>query len=85
MVGRWLDAFHLCEGIEKSGNVSIDTDIYLILLVGLCQETYLVEAAKLAKLMVERGVQLQALYVEAEVKHLRNSDEGLVSQILWDQ
>lgn len=82
LVGRWLDAFHLCEGIEKSGNVSIDTDIYSILLAGLCQEKILVEAAKLAKLMVERGVRLQASYVDDVVKHLKNSDEEeLVSRI----
>ncbi|XP_027182668.1 pentatricopeptide repeat-containing protein At5g47360-like [Coffea eugenioides] len=82
LVGRWLDAFRLCEGIEDSGNVSIDADIYSILLAGLCQEKKLVEAAKLGKLMVERGVQLQAPYVDDVVKHLKNSDEEeLVSKI----
>ncbi|KAL3497546.1 hypothetical protein ACH5RR_040278 [Cinchona calisaya] len=82
LVGRWLDAYCLYEGIEKSGNVSIDTDIYSVLLVGLCQEKYLVEAAKLAKLMVERRVRLQAPYVDDLVKNLKNSgEEELVSHI----
>lgn len=82
LVGRCLDAYNLYEGIEKSGNVSIDAGIYSVLLIGLCEDKHFVEAAKFAKLMVQRGVRLQAPYVDDVVKHLKNSvEEQLVSDI----
>ncbi|CAK9173280.1 unnamed protein product [Ilex paraguariensis] len=81
--GRVLDGFHLYEELEKLGCLSsVDSDIYSIILVGLCQESHLVEAAKLARLMVEKQIQLKAPYVDNIVEHLENSGEKeLVSDI----
>ncbi|KAI5654329.1 hypothetical protein M9H77_31516 [Catharanthus roseus] len=51
--GRYLDAKH---------KYTIDSDIYSILLAGLCQDNHLVEAAKVASLILKRGVQLNSSY-----------------------
>ncbi|KAA8547792.1 hypothetical protein F0562_004221 [Nyssa sinensis] len=82
--GRVLDGFHLYDEIERLGCLtSIDSDIYSVLLAGLCQGSYLMEAAKLARMMVERGIQLKAPYVDNIVKHLKNSGEDeLVSNAM---
>lgn len=77
--GRVLDGFYLYNEIEKLGCMSsIDSDIYSIVLVGLCKQNHLVEAAKLARLMVERGIQLKAPYVDCIVKYLKNSGETVL-------
>ncbi|KAL7167187.1 hypothetical protein ACSBR2_037792 [Camellia fascicularis] len=74
--GRVLDGFHLYNEIEKMDCLSsIDLDIYSILLAGLCKESHLVEAAELARLMVERKIQLKAPYVDNIVEHLKISGE----------
>ncbi|KAK2997169.1 hypothetical protein RJ639_025632 [Escallonia herrerae] len=74
--GRMLDGFHLYNWIEKLGCLSyIDTDIYSILLAGLCQEKHSAEAAKLARIMLERRIQLKAPYVDNIVEHLKNSED----------
>lgn len=60
MDGRVLDGFCLYSEIEKVGCLSsIDTDIYSILLAGLCKEGFSVEAAKLARSMAERRIPLK--------------------------
>ncbi|KAF5935577.1 hypothetical protein HYC85_026706 [Camellia sinensis] len=70
--GRVLNGFHLYNEIEKMDCLSsIDLDIYSILLAGLCKESHLVEAAELARLMVERKIQLKAPYVDNIVEHLK--------------
>lgn len=81
--GRCLDAFGFYEGIENSGNIStIDSDIYSILLTGLCQDNHLVEAAKVASLMLKRGVQLKSSYKDNVLKLLNNlGKEEVVSNI----
>ncbi|XP_052210045.1 pentatricopeptide repeat-containing protein At5g47360 [Diospyros lotus] len=72
--GRVLDAFCLYNEIEKlCFSSSIDLDMYSILLSGLCKESYLVEASKIAKLMVERRIPLLAPYVDNAVQHLKNA------------
>ncbi|CAI9112994.1 OLC1v1013513C1 [Oldenlandia corymbosa var. corymbosa] len=65
LAGRPLDAFHLYEAIEKSGNVTIDTDLYSILLVALSEEKHILEAAKLEKLMVQKGLQVETPCVDS--------------------
>ncbi|XP_022718690.1 pentatricopeptide repeat-containing protein At5g47360-like isoform X1 [Durio zibethinus] len=81
--GRVLDGFFLYDEIERMRYLSsIDSDIYSILLVGLCQQNHLVEAAKLARLMLEKKIHLKAPYVDKIVEHLKNSgDEELVTQL----
>ncbi|GLT91102.1 hypothetical protein SLE2022_090090 [Rubroshorea leprosula] len=81
--GRVLDGFYLYEEIEKMGFLSsIDSDIYSILLVGLCQKGHSVEAEKLARLMVERGIQLKAPYTNRIVENLKKfGDKELVIQL----
>lgn len=81
--GRFLDAFSLYyDGIEKSGKpTTIDSDIYSILYAGLHQNNHVREAAKVAKLMAKRGIELEASHKDKVVKHLDNLDEGLVSRI----
>lgn len=80
LVGRVLDGFILYDEIEKIGfPFTIDSDIYSILLVGLCKRSHLVEATKVARIMLEKVVQLKAPYVEDLVEHLKNSkDEKLL-------
>ncbi|KAA8515041.1 hypothetical protein F0562_018172 [Nyssa sinensis] len=81
--GRVLDGFHLYDEIERLGCLtSIDSDIYSVLLAELCQDSHLMEAAKLARMMAVRGIQPKAPYVDNIVKHLKNSgEEELVSNI----
>ncbi|KAJ4704944.1 Pentatricopeptide repeat [Melia azedarach] len=70
--GKVLDVFRLYEEIENIGFLSsIDSDIYSILLLGLCQESHSVEAVKLARFMLEKGIRLQAPYVGKIVEHLK--------------
>lgn len=74
--GRVLDGLCLFNDIENMGCISsIDLDIYSVLLAGLCQDRYLVEAANLAGLMVEQGIQLRYPYMENIIEHLKNSEE----------
>ncbi|XAR59648.1 hypothetical protein NMG60_11015562 [Bertholletia excelsa] len=74
--GRVLDGLYFYNEIEKLGCMSsVDTDIYSILLAGLCNESHLVEAANLARVMIERRIQLKTPYVEYIIKHLKNSGE----------
>ncbi|KAK9698842.1 hypothetical protein RND81_08G135100 [Saponaria officinalis] len=55
--GRFLDAFHLLEDVEKKGSVvTIDSDIYSILFVGLRRQMNVVEVDKLSSLMAEKGI-----------------------------
>ena len=81
--GRVLDGFYLSEEVEKlEFSTSIDSDLYSILLVGLCQQSHLVEAAKLARLMLKKGVSLKASYVDSIAEHLKNfENEELVKQL----
>ncbi|MBA0851867.1 hypothetical protein Goshw_027873, partial [Gossypium schwendimanii] len=63
--GRVLDGFCLYNEIERMQYISsIDTDIYSILLVGLCRQSHSVEAVKLARLMLRRRIRLEAPYVD---------------------
>ncbi|KAH1098093.1 hypothetical protein J1N35_015014 [Gossypium stocksii] len=62
---RVLDGFCLYNEIERMQYFSsIDTEIYSILLVGLCQPSHWVEAAKLARLMLGKRIRLEAPYDE---------------------
>ncbi|XVF13435.1 hypothetical protein REPUB_Repub08aG0207500 [Reevesia pubescens] len=80
---RVLDNFCLYDEIEHMRYLpSIDSDIYSILLVGLCQGCHSVEAAKLAKSMLVKKIFLKAPYVEKIVGHLKNcGDKELVNQL----
>ncbi|KAB2036882.1 hypothetical protein ES319_D03G033300v1 [Gossypium barbadense] len=81
--GRVLDGFCLYNEIERMQYISsIDTDIFSILLVGLCRQSHSVEAVKLARLMLRRRICLEAPYVDEIIKHLKNStDKELVPQL----
>ena len=61
---------------------SIDSDLYSILLVGLCQQSHLVEAAKLARLMLKKGIGLKASYIDSIAEHMKKfENEELVKQL----
>ncbi|MBA0856191.1 hypothetical protein Goshw_024503 [Gossypium schwendimanii] len=63
--GQVLDSFCLYNEIERMQYFSsIDTKIYSILLVGLCQQSHSVEATKLARLMLRKRIRLKAPYDE---------------------
>ncbi|MBA0765839.1 hypothetical protein Gotri_014960 [Gossypium trilobum] len=63
--GQVLDSFCLYNEIERMQYFSsIDTEIYSILLVGLCQQSHSVEATKLARLMLRKRIRLEAPYDE---------------------
>lgn len=81
--GRALDGFGLFDSLENSGHFpAIDSEIYSIILAGLCEKSHLVEAAKLANLMVERRIKLEPPYVQNIVEYLKNhGEEDLASHI----
>ena len=78
-----LDGFYLSDEVEKlEFFTSIDSDLYSNLLVGLCQQSHLVEAAKLARLMLKKGVSLKASYVDSIAEHLKKfENEELVKHL----
>ncbi|XP_009798766.1 pentatricopeptide repeat-containing protein At5g47360-like [Nicotiana sylvestris] len=80
---RILDGYHLIDAIEQSAGVSsMDSDIYSILMAGLCEENHLVEAAKLASLMVGKGIQLKGPCTKNVIEYLRRcGKEDLASSI----
>ncbi|WMV43546.1 hypothetical protein MTR67_036931 [Solanum verrucosum] len=77
---RILDGYCL---IEQSASVSsIDSDIYSILMAGLCEANHLVEAAKLAHLMVDKRIQFKGPCVKNVIECLRRcGKEDLASSI----
>ncbi|GAB4858078.1 hypothetical protein Ancab_015980 [Ancistrocladus abbreviatus] len=73
--GRVLEGFNLYEEIEKMGDLPmVDSDLYSILLLGLCQQRHLIEASKLAGFMVERRIQIKLLYVDDIIEQLKGSE-----------
>lgn len=82
--GRMLDGYRLCDEIENMGCLSsIDSDIYSILLVGLCQQKHSLEAGKLVKLMLKKGIRPKAPYIDSLVKIMKNSeDKELVNNLI---
>ncbi|KAK7350044.1 hypothetical protein VNO77_08092 [Canavalia gladiata] len=84
MKDRVLDGFYLLEAIDNMGCLSsIDSDIYSILLIGLCQRTHLTEATKLAKIMLKKSVPLKPPYQDGAINILIESGEkDLVNQLL---
>ncbi|KAI5335669.1 PREDICTED: pentatricopeptide repeat-containing [Prunus dulcis] len=81
--GRVIDGFCLFDELEKMECLSsIDSDTYSILLMGLCEQRHLVEAAKLARLMLNKEIKLKAPYVDSIAEILRKSgDEELVKHV----
>ncbi|GAV68204.1 PPR domain-containing protein/PPR_2 domain-containing protein [Cephalotus follicularis] len=74
--GRVIDGFCFYEEIEKKEFLSsIDSDIYSILLAGLCQQSHLIEASKFARLVLEKRIPLNAIYVDGIVEHLKKSGD----------
>ncbi|KAL9231155.1 hypothetical protein vseg_006413 [Gypsophila vaccaria] len=60
--GRFIDAFQLFEDVEKKGFVvTIDSDIYSMLLVGLHRQMNEVEVERLSGLMAEKGIEVRRL------------------------
>lgn len=67
--GRVLDGYFLFQEVEKLGNLlSIDPDVYSILLASLCQENHLTEAGSLVNIMVERRISIEPPHSEHLVK-----------------
>lgn len=81
---RVLDGFHLLDAIENMGCLSsIDSDIYSILLIELCQKNHLTEATKLAKIMLKKSVLLKPPYQDSVIDILRKSGEkDIVNQLI---
>nr|POE99736.1 pentatricopeptide repeat-containing protein [Quercus suber] len=81
--GRVLDGFYLFDEVEKFEFLtSIDSDLYSILLVELCQQSHLVEAAKLARLLPKKGIRLKASYIDSIAENLKKfENEELVKQL----
>lgn len=83
MKERVLDGFYLLEAIDNKGYLSsIDPDIYSILLIDLCQRSHLIEATKLAKIMLKRSVELQPPYKDGAINILiKFGEKDLVNQL----
>ncbi|KAM1385769.1 hypothetical protein ACFX2I_032037 [Malus domestica] len=81
--GQVVEALCLFDELEKMQCLSsIDSDVYSILLVGLCQQKHLVEAAKLARAMLNKGIKLKAPYVDTIAEILKKSgDEELIKNL----
>ncbi|KAK4352258.1 hypothetical protein RND71_027776 [Anisodus tanguticus] len=76
---RILDGYQLIDPVEQS---TIDSDIYSILMAGLCEENHIVEAIKLASIMVGKGIQLKVPSVKNVIEYLRCcGKENLASSI----
>lgn len=81
--GRVVDAFYLCEEVEKLGYlVSIDSDIYSILLDGLCREQCLAEVIKLLRLCIDKNIKLKAPYIRTVVEYLKKSGKEELMPLL---
>lgn len=80
---RVLDGFNLCNEVDRNGYLtSIDSDVYSILLVGLCEHDHSVDAAKLARLMLKKGIRLKPYFAESIIKHLKKfGDQELVMNL----
>ncbi|KAI4354546.1 hypothetical protein L6164_003398 [Bauhinia variegata] len=73
---RVLDGFFLLNKIVDKGYLSsIDSDVYRILLVGLCRHNHLMEAAKLARITLKKSIVLRSPYSESVIDFLKNSGE----------
>uniref|UniRef100_I1MJF5 Pentacotripeptide-repeat region of PRORP domain-containing protein n=1 Tax=Glycine max TaxID=3847 RepID=I1MJF5_SOYBN len=83
MKDQILDGFYLLEAIENKGFLSsIDSDIYSILLIGLCQRSHLKEATKLAKIMLKKSVLLRPPHKDAAIDILiKFGEKDLVNQL----
>ncbi|XP_004300367.1 PREDICTED: pentatricopeptide repeat-containing protein At5g47360-like isoform 2 [Fragaria vesca subsp. vesca] len=81
--GRMVDAYCLFGELEKMECLSsIESDTYSILLLGLCQQRHLVEAAELARVMLSKGIKLKGPYVDIISEVLvKSGDEELVKQL----
>lgn len=80
---RVLDGFNLCSEIDRNGYLSsIDSDIYSLLLAGLCEHDYSEDAAKLARLMLKKGIRLKSHYADSTIEHLKKcEDQELVMHL----
>ncbi|KAK4270686.1 hypothetical protein QN277_019464 [Acacia crassicarpa] len=85
--GRVMDGFFLLEEIVNTGCIiTIDSDIYCILLVGLCELSHLIEAKKLVEIMFKKSFVLKAPYNVRVIEILRNSgEEDLVVRLTESQ
>ncbi|CAA7058863.1 unnamed protein product [Microthlaspi erraticum] len=83
LLERYLDCFLLYEEIEKVKS-TMDSDLYSILLLGLCEQGRSCEAAKLANSMLGKKLRLDACYVEKIIEALKKSgdeDEDLMRRL----
>ncbi|XP_028807316.1 pentatricopeptide repeat-containing protein At5g47360-like [Neltuma alba] len=72
--GRVLDGFLWLEEIVNAGCIiTIDSDIYCVLLVGLYEQSHLIEAKKLAEIMLKKSIVPRAPYNKGVIEILRNS------------
>ncbi|RYR22043.1 hypothetical protein Ahy_B03g067327 isoform B [Arachis hypogaea] len=87
MKGRLLNGFYLLDEIENMGYLySIDIDIYFILLIGLCRSNHLIEAAKLARIMLKKSVPLRRPNAYSALNILsKYGEQDLVNQLLGMQ
>lgn len=85
--GRTMDAFSLFSALENSGNFrAIDSDVFSILLLGLCQEHHFIEAAGVVRVIAEEKLRLKSPHLETMIEHLNLLGEcdlaSAISQIV---
>ncbi|GAB2265626.1 hypothetical protein Dimus_000666 [Dionaea muscipula] len=74
--GRVLGGFHYFQEVVKMGILSsIEPNVYSVLIVGLCQQNYLIEVAELANLMLEQRIQIKAAYFHDMAEKLKGTPE----------
>ncbi|XP_010484735.1 PREDICTED: pentatricopeptide repeat-containing protein At5g47360 [Camelina sativa] len=83
---RFLDCFLVYQEIEKADVKStIDSDIHANLLLGLCKQGSSWEAAKLAKLMLDKKLRLRVSHVDKIIEALKKTgDEDLMRRFSTD-
>ncbi|CAA0842037.1 Pentatricopeptide repeat-containing protein [Striga hermonthica] len=73
---RVVEGFLLLDGLVKSGNLlGIDSDVYTLLLAGLCQENRFVEVGKLVRVMIQRKIRVKSVQADDIIGILNNCGE----------
>ncbi|XP_058101184.1 pentatricopeptide repeat-containing protein At5g47360 [Magnolia sinica] len=76
LAGRALDGFRFFHEVEKVCGLLLDSDVYSVLVAGLCRQGHLVEAAAVVGVMVARGIRARAPYIDGVVEELKAAGDN---------
>ncbi|KAL5972652.1 hypothetical protein ACLOJK_039457 [Asimina triloba] len=81
---RVLDGYQWFGKLEAVCGPVLDSDVYSVLVAGLCQQGHLVEAASIVGTMAERGMKARAPFVDGVVQELKAAGENELAFRLMD-